>query len=347
VLLNHLDLTFNDGVEQLHLTDHAAATTITTKSGSGFDTLLIKTGVTITQASGGNIVLNARGDFTQQAGSLIETTGNVVINSDVAHVDPAGAVITLLGPIDATTVTVNGTGDADTVNVGRVTSPTDVYADAGNDTINVGTPAPSKVDGISGNLNVHGGDGSNTLNIDDTGDDNDNTGALTATTVTGLDMTGIITYDSFVAVNVGLGTKDDKFTIESTPVGANVVVNGNDGNDVINVQTISGATTVNGGDGSDTFNVGSKTPGTGGTVNGIVASLTINGDAPTTGSDTLNVDETGDATDNIGTLTSTQITGLGMLPNGSITYGTIEHVVISLGSGDDQFTIEASPDVVT
>ena len=26
-----------------------------------------------------------------------------------------------------------------------------------------------------------------------------------------------------------------------------------------------------------------------------------------------------------------------------ITYGTIEHVVISLGSGDDQFTIEATP----
>ena len=72
MLLNHLDLTFNSGVEQLHLTDHAAATTITTKSGSGLNTLLIKDGVTITQASGGNIELDARGDFTQQADSLIE-----------------------------------------------------------------------------------------------------------------------------------------------------------------------------------------------------------------------------------------------------------------------------------
>jgi len=141
VLLNHLDLTFNDGVEQLHLTDHAAATTITTKSGSGFDTLLIKTGVTITQASGGDIVLNARGDFTQQAGSLIETTGNVVINSDVDDVDPPGAVITLLGPINANQVTVYGTGDNDTVLVGRVTSKTDVYAGGGDDIITVGTPA--------------------------------------------------------------------------------------------------------------------------------------------------------------------------------------------------------------
>src|SRR5204863_8611875 len=113
VLLNHLDLTFNSGVEQLHLTDHAAATTITTKSGSGFNELLIKTGVTITQASGGNIELNARGDFTQHAGSLIETTGNVVINSDVDDVAPPGAVITLLGPINANQVKVSGTGYKD------------------------------------------------------------------------------------------------------------------------------------------------------------------------------------------------------------------------------------------
>ncbi|WP_157100266.1 hypothetical protein [Rhodoplanes sp. Z2-YC6860] len=344
VLLNHLDLTFNTGVEQLHLTDRAAATAITTKPGSGFSTLLIKTGVTITQASGGDIELDARGDFTQQAGSLIETTENVVIYSDVDDVAPPGAVITLFGPINANHVTVYGTDDNDTVNVGRVTSPTDVYAGAGDDTINVGTPAPGTVDGINGNLNVHGEDGSDTLNIDDTGDGSANTGTLTATTIAGLDMTGIITYDSFVAVNVGLGTADDDFTIESTHAGT-TVVNGNNGNDVFNIQTISGPTTVNGGNGSDTFNVGSKAPATGGVVDGIAASLTLNGNAPTTGSDWLNVDETGDTKDNTGTLTSTQITGLGMAVG--ITYGTIEHVVISLGSGNDQFTIEATHDVAT
>jgi Ca2+-binding RTX toxin-like protein len=344
VLLNHLDLTFNSGVEQLHLTDHAAGTTITTMSGSGFSTLLIKNGVTITQANGGDIELDARGDFTQQAGSLIETTGNVVIRSDVDDVDPPGAVITLLGPINANQVTVCGTDDNDTVIVGRVTSKTDVYAGAGDDTINVGTPAPGTVDGINGNLNVHGEDGSDILDIEDTGDANSNTGVLTATTVTGLDMTGIVTYESFVAVNVGLGAVDDKFTIESTHAGT-TVVSGNDGNDVINIQTISGPTTVNGGNGSDTFNVGSKAPATGGLVDGIAASLTINGNDPTSGSDTLNVDETGDATDNVGTLTSTQVTGLGMAVG--ITYGTIEHLVISLGSGDDKFTIGATHDVAT
>ena len=80
-----------------------------------------------------------------------------MIRSDFADVDPPGAVITLLGPINANKVTVYGTDDNDTVNVGRVTSPTDVYAGEGDDTIHVGTPAPSTVDEINGNLNVHGG----------------------------------------------------------------------------------------------------------------------------------------------------------------------------------------------
>ena len=74
-----------------------------------------------------------------------------------------------------------------------------------------------------------------------------------------------------------------------------------------------------------------------GNVNAISALLTINGEAD---SDTLNVDETGDATANVGTLTSTTLTGLGM--SGSITYGTFETLNVSLGSGSDTFTIQST-----
>ena len=55
--------------------------------------------------------------------------------------------------------------------------------------------------------------------------------------------------------------------------------------------------------------------------------------------------DTFDTTDNTGTLTSTTITGLGMAVG--ITYGTIEHLVISLGSGDDTFTIESTHGAAT
>ena len=57
-------------------------------------------------------------------------------------------MITLLGTINANHVSVYGSDQNDTVTVGKVTSETDIYAGGGDDTINVGTPAPGTVDGI-------------------------------------------------------------------------------------------------------------------------------------------------------------------------------------------------------
>ena len=77
-------------------------------------------------------------------------------------------------------------------------------------------------------------------------------------------------------------------------------------------ETISGPTTANGGNESDTFNVGSNAAGTianpnvntGGNLQGIGDdsgdSLMINGNDPTSGSDWLYVDDSGDTEANIG-----------------------------------------------
>ena len=56
------------------------------------------------------------------------------------------------------------------------------------------------------------------------------------------------------------------------------------------------------------------------------------------------MDDTGDTTNNTGTLTPT-ITGLGMAVG--ITYGTIEHLTISLGSGNDTYTISSTHGAAT
>jgi len=82
-----------------------------------------------------------------------------------------------------------------------------------------------------------------------------------------------------------------------------------------------------------------------GDLNDIGDTLTINGNDPASGSDWLYVDDTGDTLGNTGTLTSTTLTGLGMALG--ITYGTIEHLVISLGAGADTFTIESTHTNVT
>src|SRR5262249_25570165 len=139
-----------------------------------------------------------------------------------------------------------------------------VNAGAGDDTITVGSLAPRIVDGISGSLIVNGEGGTDTLNVEDTGDTNPNVGTLDATTITGLGMGGSITYGTVETLNIDLGMAGDTFTIEDT-FGGTTTVNGNNGNDTINIEAISGATTANGGNDSDTFNVGANVQ----TVNGI------------------------------------------------------------------------------
>ena len=378
VLLNNLELTFNVGIEQLALTDHAAVTTVTTAPDSGLTTLLLKSGVTITSALGGLIELLARDDFIMQAGAFITTTGNVVIRGDDDDVDSTGATIDLLGTINANGVAVYGGDDNDTVTIGNVTTGSEttistyagadtinirtisaatiVNAGLGNDIVNVGSLAQAtdgNLDGIGALLTVNGDGGSDTLNLDDTGDASANTGTLTSTTIIGLDMTGGgITYDAIAILNIDLGTQGDTFTIASTHAGV-TNLNAHAGADIINIRTISGATTVNGGTGSETINIGSNAAGTlanpnintGGIVDGIAALLTINGNDPTSGSDWLYVDDSGDSNANTGILTSTTITDLDM--GGGITYGTIEHLVISLGTGGNTFTINSTHGAAT
>ncbi len=170
------------------------------------------------------------------------------------------------------------------------------------------------MDGIVGQLVVEADGGDNdVLNVDDTGDLTDNTGYLTSTDLTGLGMGAGIHYAGFEYLNIGLGA----------------------GNDTLNVQTIGAYTTVSAGAGDDTVNVGSVAPGVGGTVDGIVGQLVVEADGGD--NDVLNVDDTGDLTDNTGYLTSTDLTGLGM--GAGIHYAGFEYLNIGLGAGNDTFTI--------
>ena len=256
---------------------------------------------------------------------------------------------------------LDGNGGADIINIRTIGGTTTVDAGGGADTVNVGTNAQGNAANLgnnsSGTLNFIGalltingdGTGSDVLNVDDTGDGAPNTGNLTSTRITGLgmaadDVTKGIDYSGIETLNIGLGSNVDTFTIESTHTGATNVA-GNNGGDIFNVRTISGQTTVDGNNGSDTFNVGN----TAGTLNSIFAALILNGNDPTSGSDVLNVDDTGDTAPNTGNLagnlTATQITGLGMASG--ITYGTIETLNIGLGSNQDRFTIASTHSGVT
>jgi hypothetical protein len=90
---------------------------------------------------------------------------------------------------------------------------------------------------------------------------------------------------------------------------------------------------VNAGSDDDQINVGNTNQ----TVNQINALLTVAGGL---GNDRMNVNDSGDTTDNSGISTQNTVTGLGM--SDGIQYGELEVLDINLGSGSDNFTIAST-----
>ena len=83
------------------------------------------------------------------------------------------------------------------------------------------------------------------------------------------------------------------------------------------------------GSGDDTVNVSSDAA----TVAGIAGHLIVDGQG---GSDTMNLSDAGNPAGNTGTLTSTDLIGLG---TAGITYAGLKFLTVQLGSGGDAFSI--------
>ncbi len=150
----------------------------------------------------------------------------------------------------------------------------------------------------------------------------------------GLAVSHVVSTPDIESNLLYLRAGDDVLAVNSINV-ATLVAAG-DGNDRIDVRSIPVALAVNTGAGDDTVNVGSAAPGVGGTVDGIVGQLVVEADGGD--NDVLNVDDTGDLTDNTGYLTSTDLTGLGM--GAGIHYAGFEYLNIGLGAGNDTLNVQ-------
>ena len=257
-----------------------------------------------------------------------------------------------------TTELATGIG-VDTINIQSIDGTTTVRSGSKDDAIHVGSLAPTlggSLIGIRGALSIDGEIGDDSLLFDDGGNTLDNSGTLTSETLSGLGMAGSIGYSRMESLRLDLGSGNDMLSVQSTHAGVSVLntQDGNDtvdlrsvagattvntglGNDTVNVRSISAETTVNTGDGDDNVYVGSTAPATGGNVNEIGALLSIWGDAD---SDALYVDDSGEVTDNLGTLTANTLTGLGMA--GSIAYSGLEELTIGMGSGADSMVVNGT-----
>jgi len=147
--------------------------------------------------------------------------------------------------------------------------------------------------------------------------------------VDGLGMSGLIEFDALEDVNITLGAGDDIFTVESTHTGT-TTVNAGSGGDTVDVKTIAGETTINADGGLDTVNIGDDN----GLADQIAALLTVRGGSDF---DTINVDDSSDATSNTGDLTDTHLDGLGTAAG--VDYFTAEDLNVFLGTGSDIFTV--------
>jgi len=379
--------------------------TLTAKESSGIaDDLKLISGASITSAAG-DVTLLAGDNILLEAGTVVSAAGRVAITGDYEKDDIGGTVIELLGSVSGNSVEVLGNVGDDQVAVASITTLTQttistgagndiihiravddaaVYAGEGDDSICIGRLSASVgglADGIRGRLAVFGEQGDDTLSVDDSGDTDPNIGILTEDTISGLGMTGGITYSTIETLNLNSGSGGDTFTIQNTHAGtttltthagsdtvhiqdtagvttvdtaggsdtvnvlaihAVALINAGDDEDTINIRSIGAAMTVNADEGDDIINVGSLAPATGGTVNGIGAPLTVNGQG---GFDILNVDDTGDPESNIFILTEDGIIDLGM--SDGITYGTIEQLNIGLGSGGNTLNIRGTGAAVT
>jgi hypothetical protein len=299
--------------------------------------------LTVTAGSGGATTLNLddSGDTTSASGTLTPSgaTGLNVTGLNTQGITASRlsafnlalgqgtGLFTVAGTTVATTTTIDAGGGP--VAVQAIAGPTSVVASSTATPISVGSNAPGgggNLAGIQAALTVNGG----ALTVDDTGNSNLATGTLTASALTGLDLgTGSkILPVGVTSLAIGLGNGVDTFTIASTAAGTSTKVNTGTGADAVNVQAVSGPTSVNTGSGNDSVNVGSNAAGTGGKLNPIAAALTVTGGG---GTDTLNLDDTGDAAGPSGTVAPTMVTGFGMATG--VTYSGFATLNLNLGTG--------------
>jgi hypothetical protein len=132
-----------------------------------------------------------------------------------------------------TGITVAATGGNDTVNIEDTPAgvPVTVNLGDGADTVNL-SPAAKDLSTLASTVTVNGGSGSDTLNLFDNGMSSNQNYTLTNSTVARPGM-ATVTYQSLSNVVLTISNGTDTITVQSTPAGTAVSVNGGSGNNTL------------------------------------------------------------------------------------------------------------------
>jgi hypothetical protein len=182
-------------------------------------------------------------------------------NAALAQVQVNGAVL-FNGPVVAgDTITVNGLGGNDTINIRHTFSGVPVTANGGadNDTIRISDVARF-LDDIDGDVIVNGDTGTDSLIIFDQNNTFSDTFDV-SDLIVDRNASAPISYGTIDNLTLHLGTGDVTVDVDSTAAGVATTINGNIGDDEFNVTEasghfgdIDGTLTLNGGSGNDSLN---------------------------------------------------------------------------------------------
>jgi trimeric autotransporter adhesin len=258
-------------------------------------------------------------DLVAAAGSSIIAASTIAITGDGDNADTdIGSLFNLGGTITGTAVTITGGVDGDLLVLTNLASATTANLGAGDDRILVGSNATPQsntgglFDHIQALLTVTGGAGTDSLEIDDSGDVKQNSGTIANTEIRGFGG-NILRYGEIETLQLLLGGAIDLVTVESTASNTAILLDTGAGDDLIKV-----------GDSANRLNE-------------ILGLIEVRGNL---GNDILNVVDSGDTGVNAGSLSNSRITGLGMGDNTKgIGYGGFESLLLSLGSGSDSLNV--------
>ena len=254
---------------------------------------------------------------------------------------------------DVETVNIHLGGGDDTFVVDSVYGygQTNVFGGEGADTLTVKSTgiglqpnSIGRVDFVDGNLFLDGqggvdgqGNDSDAIVVDDSGDDNKNVGTYEGDQVSGLDMTGSITFADAGLIEIRLGAQDDTFYVPSTSASLVTTLMTGGNNDTVYVGTTEGNESS-------------------GSLDAIAGDFIIEGQGPEVG-DTLFLNDQDSNSSQTYTV-SNAITGSRTLANGSlwpidtttvhrtgtanIYYRTMETVVLNAGAGADVINLEGT-----
>lgn len=310
--------------------DLVATTNFTINASSGADTVNVIDDVLGSDGVTQRMQVNFNGAFELiNFGNKTNVTVDSDADADTVNVDFATAASGLA------TLTIDAGGDADIINSLQNVVPLTINGEGGADTINISSNAPTNtgtLDDVDALITVNGDGGADVLNVSDSGDATGRVGTLSSTSLTGLGMTGGVSYSSISNINVDLGSMADTF----------------------NVVSLTADLTLDTGAGSDTINIGSA----GDSLSPISGDITLDGEAHAAGStsltiktgtntldsgDVLNLDDQGQAGVFTYDLSATTFTRSG---SGTLTYSNIETLNLNTAIGSADINVASTADSV-